>query len=96
LQDGEGLESECTDNEVTINILYGENIWTVVKRKKKRKRKDNLSGKWNKQQKLNFECFGDIWYEQPYIYYHVTDTRPLVVNLPQQQQVQQQQPQQAQ
>ncbi len=36
-------------------------------------KKNNLSDKWTKQQKENFEQFGDIWYQEPYKNYHVSD-----------------------
>ncbi len=67
LQEGEGLEGENVfHNEVTISIVDGENSWIEVQRKKKnRKKKDNCDGKQNKQQKQNFVCFGDIWYQEP-------------------------------
>ncbi len=71
LKEGEGFEEH--DN-VAINIVDGHNSWTVVRRKKKnKKKKDTLSEKWNKQQKENFMHFGDIWYQEPYDNYRVTD-----------------------
>jgi hypothetical protein len=63
LKEGEGLEE---NDNVAINIVDGHNSWTVVRRKmKKKKKKDTLSEKWTKQQKENFERFGDIWYQEP-------------------------------
>ncbi len=35
----------------------------VQRKKKKKKKKDELREKWTKQQKENFVCFGDIWYQ---------------------------------
>jgi hypothetical protein len=32
----------------------------------KTEEKDDESEKWNKQQRENFERFGDIWYQEPY------------------------------
>ncbi len=64
LKEGEGLEE---NEDVAIKIVDGHNRWTVVQqRKKKKKKKDSLSEKWTKQQKENFERFGDIWYQEPY------------------------------
>ncbi len=63
LKEGEGLEE--SDN-IAINIVDENNSWTVVRRSKKnKKKKDIASEKWNKQQKQNFERFGDIWYQEP-------------------------------
>jgi hypothetical protein len=88
LREGEGLEDieNAAHDKVTINIVNGQNSWTLVQRKKNRKKKDNLSRKWNKQQRLNFECFGD---KEPFENYHAADTTPPAVNLPLQQHVQQ-------
>ncbi len=65
---GEGLQEENEDNQLTINILNDEEGWTIVCRKKKKKNqaKTDKSDGWNKQQKINFEQYGDIWYEPPY------------------------------
>jgi hypothetical protein len=53
LKEGEGLEE---NDNVAINIVDGHNSWTVVRQKKKnKKKKDTLSEKWTKQQKENFE-----------------------------------------
>ncbi len=63
LKEGEGLEE---NENLAISIVDGHNSWTAVQRKKKnKKKKDNLSEKWTKQQKENFEQFGDIWYQEP-------------------------------
>jgi hypothetical protein len=80
-------------NEVTINIVNNENSWTVVQRKKKNKKKrDSGDKKWNKQQKENFVCFGDIWYQEPYKEYQEAETSTPVANVPQPQQQLQQHP----
>jgi hypothetical protein len=54
---GEGLQEENEDNQLTINILNHEEGWTIVCRKKKKKKqaKTDKSDGWNKQQKINFE-----------------------------------------
>ncbi len=58
LKEGEGLEE---NEDVAISIVDGRNSWTVVQRRKtNKKKKDTLSEKWTKQQKDNFEHFGDI------------------------------------
>ena len=63
LKEGEGLEE---NDNVAINIVDENNSWTVVRRSKKnKKKKDIASEKWNKQQRQNFERFGDIWYQEP-------------------------------
>jgi len=80
------------ENEnVEINIVDRQTSWKVVQRKKKKKKKnDTLSEKWTKQQKENFERFGDIWYQEPYDNYHVTEHSTPVALAPQPQaQVQQ-------
>jgi hypothetical protein len=93
---GEGLQEENEDNQLTINILNDEEGWTIVRRKKKKKKqaKTDKSDGWNKQQKINFERYGDIWYEPPYKNYRTCDEGPIAL-LPLPQQVQQgaQQPQ---
>ncbi len=65
---GEGLQEENEDNQLTINILNDEEGWTIVRSKKKKKKqaKTDKSDWWNKQQKINFERYGDIWYGPPY------------------------------
>jgi hypothetical protein len=90
LKEGEGLE----ENEVVaISIVDGHKSWTVVQRKKKnKKKKDSLSEKWTKQQRENFVCFGDIWYQEPYKDYHFSEHTAPVANAPQPQQQLQQQP----
>jgi hypothetical protein len=90
LKEGEGLEE---NENLAISIVDGHNSWTLVKRKKKNKRKkDDLSEKWTKQQKENFERFGDIWYQEPYKNYHVSGFATPAVAAPQPQaQIQQQQ-----
>jgi hypothetical protein len=86
LQGGEGLEE---NDDVTISMVNGENSWTLVQRKKKKKKKkDNLSEKWTKQQKEDFMRFGDIWYQEPYKSYRVSEHGTLVIPQPQQQQQQ--------
>jgi len=86
LKEGEGLEE---NEEVSISIVDGHNSWTVVQRKKKnKKKKDNLIEKWTKQQKENFVRFGDIWYQEPYKNYRTADHGTPVVPQPQQQQQQ--------
>jgi hypothetical protein len=80
------------ENEnVEINIVDRQTSWKVVQRKKKKKKKnDTLSEKWTKQQKENFERFGDIWYQEIYDNYHVTEHSTPVALAPQPQaQVQQ-------
>jgi hypothetical protein len=53
LKEGEGLEE---NENLAISIVDGHNSWTVVQRKKKnKKKKDDLSEKWTKQQRQNFE-----------------------------------------
>jgi hypothetical protein len=90
LKEGEGLEE---NENLAISIVDGHNSWTLVKRKKKNKRKkDDLSEKWTKQQKENFERFGDIWYQEPYKNYHVSDFATPAVAAPQPQAQIQQQP----
>ncbi len=87
------LQEENEDNQLTINILNDEEGWTIVRRKKKKKKqaKTDKSDGWNKQQRINFERYGDIWYEPPYKNYRTCDEGPIAF-LPLQQQVQQQQP----
>jgi hypothetical protein len=81
LKDGVGLEE---NENLAISIVDGHNSWTVVQRKnKKKKKKDTLSEKWTKQQRENFERFGDIWYQEPYKNYHVSDFATLAVAAPQ-------------
>jgi hypothetical protein len=89
---GEGLQDENEDNQLTINFLNDEEGWTIVcpKKKKKKQAKTDKSNGWNKHQKLNFEQYGDIWYEPPYKNYRTCDEGPIAF-LPLQQQVQQQQ-----
>jgi len=90
LKEGEGLEE---NDNVTINIVDEHNSWTVVKRNKKnKKKKDTASEKWNKQQKENFEKFGDIWYQEPYENYRVADHDTPAAQAPQPQAQVQQQP----
>ncbi len=76
---GEGLQDKNEDNQLTINILNNEEGWTIVRRKKKKKKqaKTNKSDGWNKQQKINFERYGDIWYEPPYKNYRTCDEEPI-------------------
>jgi hypothetical protein len=94
MQEGEGLEvdsNEIDTNEgIHVNFVDGDNSWTPVQtRKKKKVKKDNKSEKWNTQQKKNFECFGDIYQGEPYKSYRNVDIRPpLAIALPQQQVVQ--------
>jgi len=81
LKDGVGLEE---NENLAISIVDGHNSWTVVQRKnKKKKKKYTLSEKWTKQQRENFERFGDIWYQEPYKNYHVSDFATLAVAAPQ-------------
>jgi hypothetical protein len=90
LKEGEGLEE---NEDVAIGIVDGHNSWTVVQqRKKKKKKKDTLSEKWTKQHKENFERFGDIWYQEPYKNYHVSEHSAPVAIAPQPQAQVQQQP----
>jgi hypothetical protein len=89
---GEGLQDENEDKrheEHTINILNYKEGWTIVHHKKKKKQqpKTNKSNKWSKQQKINFEGYGDIYYEPPYQSYQISDGEP-IANLPLLQQVQ--------
>jgi hypothetical protein len=85
LNEGGDLEE---NNDVAINIVDEHSSWTVVKKNKKK-----LSNKlkWNKQQRKNFEQFGDPWYQEPYKFYHAAahDT-PVAVPVQPQQQLQQQ------
>ena len=84
LKRGEGLQDENEDNQheqLTINILNNKEGWTIVHHKKKKQQpKTNKSDKWSKQQKINFERYGDIWYKPPYKNYHVWEEGP-VANL---------------
>jgi hypothetical protein len=90
LKEGEGLEE---NEDIAIRIVDGHNSWTVVQRKKKKKKKKySLSEKWTKQQRENFVHFGDIWYQEPYKNYHVSEHATPVANAPQPQQQLQQQP----
>jgi hypothetical protein len=90
LKEGEGLEE---NDNIAINIVDKHNSWTVVRRtKKNKKKKDTLSEKWNKQQKENFEKFGDIWYQEPYENYRVADHDTPAALAPQPQAQVQQQP----
>ena len=51
-----------TNEGITVNIVDRDSSWTLVQRcKKKKVKKDNISEKWNAQQKENFEHFGDIY-----------------------------------
>jgi hypothetical protein len=88
LKEGEGIEES---ENLAISIVDGQNSWTIVQKKKKNKnKKNNLSDKWTKQQKENFERFGDIWYQEPYKNYHVSDFATPAVAAQPQAQVQQQ------
>ncbi len=56
LQEGEGLEEEEIRNDdtqsVTVNFVTGEDSWTLVQsRKKKKTNKNNKNERWNAQQK---------------------------------------------
>jgi hypothetical protein len=92
---GEGLQDENKEErqvQLTLNILNEEECWTIVRHKKKKKQqaKTDKSDRWNKQQKIKFERYGDI-YEPPYKSYRTCDEGPIAF-LPLQQQFQQQQP----
>jgi hypothetical protein len=95
LQEGEGLEEEEIENDnaqsVTVNFVTGEDSWTLVqKRKKKRTNKNNKSEKWNAQQRRNFVRYGDIYQGEPYKSYRNVDIGPpLAIAQPQQQVAQQ-------
>jgi hypothetical protein len=90
LKEGEGLEE---NENLAISIVDGHNSWTVVQRKEKnKKKKDNLCEKWTKQQRENFEHFGDIWYQELYDNYHVLDFATPAAAAPQPQAQIQQQP----
>jgi hypothetical protein len=90
LKEGEGLEE---NEDVAISIVDGSKSWTVVQQRKKNiKEKHTLSEKWRKQQKENFERFGDIWYQEPYNNYHVSEHSAPVAIAPQAQAQVQQQP----
>jgi hypothetical protein len=55
----------------------------VQKKKINKKIRSDLDCcKWNKQQTLNFEQFGDPYYQEPYKYYNIVDITPPVANLP--------------
>ncbi len=90
LQEGEGLEEEEIENDnaqsVTVNFVTGEDSWTLVqKRKKKRTNKNNKSEKWNAQQRRNFVRYGDIYQGEPYKNYRNVDIGPpLAIAQPQQ------------
>jgi hypothetical protein len=91
LKEGEGLEvdsNEIDTNEgITVTFVDGDNSWTLVQRRKKKKVKK--SEKWNTQQKKNFERFGDIYQGEPYKSYRNVDIGPpLAIASPQQQVVQ--------
>jgi hypothetical protein len=51
--------------DITVNILSDNESWTFVNCKKQ-KQKDSKNDRLTKQQKLNFEHYGNIWYEEPY------------------------------
>ncbi len=93
-------QSQCTlqsvnqmhleeNEDVAINIVDEHSSWTVVKKKKKNKKYSDAV-KWTKQQKKNFEQFGDPWYQEPYKYYHAAAHNTPVAGPPQPQQQQQQ------
>jgi hypothetical protein len=85
LNEGGDLEE---NNDVAINIVDEHSSWTVVKKNKK---KFSNKLKWNKQQKKNFEQFGDPWYQEPYKFYHAAaHNTPVAVPVQPQQQLQQQ------
>jgi hypothetical protein len=88
LNKGEDLEE---NEDVAINIVDEHSSWTVVKKKKKNKKYSDTV-KWTKQQKKNFEQFGDPWNQEPYKYYHAAAHDTPVAVPPQLQQQQQQQP----
>jgi hypothetical protein len=86
------LKDENEDNcheQLTINILNGDEGWPIVRHKKKKKQqpKTYKSDKRNKQQKINFEIYFNIWYEPLYKNFRTCNGRP-VANLPLQQQAQ--------
>jgi len=85
LNEGGDLEE---NNDVAINIVDEHSSWTVVKKNKK---KWSNKLKWNKQQRKNFEQFGDPWYQEPYKFYHAAaHETPVAVPIQPQQQLQQQ------
>jgi hypothetical protein len=87
LNEGEDLEE---NEDVAINIVDEHSSSTVVKKKKKNKKYTDTV-KWTKQQKKNFEQFGDPWYQEPYKYYHAAaHNTPVAVPLQPQQQLKQQ------
>jgi hypothetical protein len=88
LNEGGDLEE---NNDVAINIVDEHSSWTVVKKKKPNKKFSN-NLKWNKQQKKNFEQFGDPWYQEPYKHYHAASHDTPVAGPVQPQQQLQQQP----
>ena len=85
------MEEEEIENDnaqsVTVNFVTGEDSWTLVqKRKKKRTNKNNKSEKWNAQQRRNFVRYGDIYQGEPYKNYRNVDIGPpLAIAQPQQQ-----------
>ncbi len=88
LNEGGDLE---VNSDVAINIVDEHSSWTVVKKKRQNKKFWNTL-KWNKQQKKNFEQFGDPWYQEPYKYYHAASHDTPVAGPVQPQQQLQQQP----
>jgi len=89
------LEEEEINNDstqsVTVNFVTGEDSWTLVQsRKKKKTNKNNKNEKWNAQQKCNFVRYGNIYQGEPYKNYRNVDIGPpLAIAQPQQQVAQQ-------
>ncbi len=80
------MENE-NDQEISIIFVDSDNSWTLVQKKKCKRKSDDLNLNWNKQQKENFKRFGDPYYQEPYKYYHEVDISAPVANLPLQQPV---------
>jgi hypothetical protein len=83
-QGGEGLEVDNEMNEgITVNYVDADKSWTLVLRRKKKKiKRDSQEEKWNAQQRENFLHFGDIYKGGSYKNYRNVDVGPPVANIP--------------
>jgi hypothetical protein len=86
-QSREGLENDNNQEEISVNFVDRNNSWTLIQKKKRRQKLNDLNSKWNKQQRENFKLFGDPYYQEPYKFYHEVDISTPVANFPLQQPV---------
>jgi hypothetical protein len=80
------MENE-NDQEISVNFVDSDNSWTLIEKKKRKRKPDDLNLNWNKHQKENFKRLGELYYQEPYKYCHEVDISAPVTNLPLQQPV---------